>query len=115
MIFVKPVKIKTKKKTFNLFATLISSKFKFKDQDLLVLSSKFVSMSEGSILDLRTIRPSSKAKKLAKTYQMEPTFVEVVIRESDVIFGGLHGFLLTIKFRFNIINYLFSIINTLIF
>ena len=97
MIFVKPVKIKTKKKTFNLFDTLISSKFKFKDQDLLVLSSKFVSMSEGSVLDLRKIRPSSKAKKLAKTYQMEPTFVEVVIRESDVIFGGLPGFLLTIK------------------
>ena len=53
-------------------------------------------MSEGSILDLRTIRPSSNAKKLAKTYQMEPTFVEVVIRESDVIFGGLPGFLLTV-------------------
>ncbi|MDW3626277.1 MAG: coenzyme F420-0:L-glutamate ligase [Nitrososphaeraceae archaeon] len=97
MIFVKPIKIKTKKKIFNLFDTLISSEYKFKDQDILVLSSKFVSMSEGSVLDLRKIRPSSKAKKLAKTYQMEPTFVEVVIRESDVIFGGLPGFLLTIK------------------
>lgn len=97
MIYVKSIKIKTKKKKFNLFDTIISSKCKFKDDDVLVLSSKFVAMSEGSILDLRTIRPSSNAKKLAKTYQMEPTFVEVVMRESDVIFGGLPGFLLTIK------------------
>ena len=97
MIFVKAIKIETKKKMFNLFETLISSKFEFKDGDILVLSSKFVSMSEGSVLDLRKIRPSSKAKKLAKNYQMNPSFVEVVIRESDVIFGGLPGFLLTIK------------------
>ena len=97
MIIVKPIKIKTKKKKFNLFDIIIFSKFKFKDGDILVLSSKFVSMSEGSILDLRTIRPSSKAKKLAKIYQMEPAFVEVIIREADIIFGGLPGFLLTIK------------------
>ncbi|HEX6647689.1 MAG TPA: coenzyme F420-0:L-glutamate ligase [Nitrososphaeraceae archaeon] len=97
MIFVKPIKIKTKKKIFNLFDTLISSKCKFKDRDILVLSSKFISMSEGSVLDLQKIKPSSKAKKLAEIYQMDPSFVEVVIRESDVIFGGLPGFLLTIK------------------
>lgn len=97
MIIVKGIKIKTKKKMFNLFETLISAKYEFKDGDILVLSSKFVSMSEGSIVDLLKIRPSSKAKNLAKNYQMNPSFVEVVIRESDVIFGGLPGFLLTIK------------------
>jgi coenzyme F420-0:L-glutamate ligase len=97
LIIVKGIKIKTKKKMFNLFETLISAKYEFKDGDILVLSSKFVSMSEGSIVDLRKIRPSSKAKNLAKNYQMNPSFVEVVIRESDVIFGGLPGFLLTIK------------------
>jgi coenzyme F420-0:L-glutamate ligase len=97
LLYVKPIKIKTQRKKFNLFDTITSSKCKFKDGDILVLSSKFVSMSEGSILDLRKVRPSSKAKKLAKAYEMEPTFVEVVIRESDVIFGGLPGFLLTIK------------------
>jgi coenzyme F420-0:L-glutamate ligase len=97
LIIVKGIKIKTKKKMFNLFETLISAKYEFKDGDILVLSSKFVSMSEGSVVDLRKIRPSSKAKNLAKNYQMNPSFVEVVIRESDVIFGGLPGFLLTIK------------------
>jgi coenzyme F420-0:L-glutamate ligase / coenzyme F420-1:gamma-L-glutamate ligase len=97
LIIVKGIKIKTKRNRFNLFDTLISSKYQFKDGDILVISSKFVSMSEGSVVDLRKIRPSSKAKNLAKNYQMNPSFVEVVIRESDVIFGGLPGFLLTIK------------------
>ncbi|MCJ7636728.1 MAG: coenzyme F420-0:L-glutamate ligase [Nitrososphaeraceae archaeon] len=97
MIFVKPIKIKTKKKIFDLFDTIISSKCEFTDGDVLVLSSKFVAMSEGSLIDLQKIRPSYKAKKLAKLYQMDPTFVEVVIRESDVIFGGLPGFLLTMR------------------
>ena len=97
MIFLQPIKLKTKKKYLILFDTIISSKCEFKDGDILVLSSKFVSMSEGSVLDLRNIRPSYKAKKISKKYQMDPMLVEVVIRECDVIFGGLPGFLLTMR------------------
>lgn len=97
MIILNPIKIKTKRKIFDLFDTIISSKFKFKHNDILVLSSKFVSMSEGSVLDLHKIKPSNKAKEIAKNYQMDPNLVEVVIRESDIIFGGLPGFLLTIR------------------
>src|SRR5918992_3663765 len=97
LIILNPIKIKTKRKMFDLFGTIISSKFKFKDNDILVLSSKFVSMSEGSVLDLQKIKPSDKAKEIAKNYQMDPTLVEAVIRESDIIFGGLPGFLLTIR------------------
>ena len=97
LIILNPIKIKTKRKMFDLFGTIISSKFKFKDNDILVLSSKFVSMSEGSVLDLQKIKPSNKAKEIAKNYQMDPTLVEAVIRESDLIFGGLPGFLLTIR------------------
>ena len=97
LIILNPIKIKTKRKMFDLFGTIISSKFKFKANDILVLSSKFVSMSEGSVLDLQKIKPSNKAKEIAKNYQMDPTLVEAVIRESDIIFGGLPGFLLTIR------------------
>lgn len=97
MIILNPIKIKTQRKLFDLFDTIIDSKFKFKDKDVLILSSKFVSMSEGSILDLKKIKPGNKAKEIAKTYQMEPSLVEAVIRESDFILGGLPGFLLTIR------------------
>ena len=97
MIILNPIKIKTQRKLFDLFDTIIASKFKFRDKDVLILSSKFVSMSEGSILDLKKIKPGNKAKEIAKTYQMEPSLVEAVIRESDFILGGLPGFLLTIR------------------
>jgi coenzyme F420-0:L-glutamate ligase / coenzyme F420-1:gamma-L-glutamate ligase len=97
LIILNPIKIKTQRNLFDLFDTIISSKFKFKDKDILILSSKFVSMSEGSILDLKKIKPGNKAKEIAKTYQMEPSLVEAVIRESDFILGGLPGFLLTIR------------------
>ena len=95
MIILNPIKIKTKRKIFDLFETIISSKFEFKDNDILVVSSKFVSMSEGSLLDLKDIKPSDKSIKIAQKYLMDPSFVEAIIRESDVIFGGLPGFLLT--------------------
>jgi coenzyme F420-0:L-glutamate ligase / coenzyme F420-1:gamma-L-glutamate ligase len=97
LIILNPIKIKTQRKLFDLFDTIIASKFKFKNKDVLILSSKFVSMSEGSILDLKKIKPGNKAKEIAKTYQMEPSLVEAVIRESDFILGGLPGFLLTIR------------------
>jgi F420-0:gamma-glutamyl ligase len=35
-------------------------------------------MSEGSVLDLHKIKPSSKAKEIAKNYQMDPKLVEAV-------------------------------------
>ena len=70
MIILNPIKIKTQRKLFDLFDTIIASKFKFKNKDVLILSSRFVSMSEGSILDLKKIKPGNKAKEIAKTYQM---------------------------------------------
>ena len=97
LIVLNPIEIKTKREIFDLFDTIISSKFKFKDKDILILSSKFVSMSEGSVLNLQKIKPSSKAKEIAKTYQMDASLVEAVLRESDFILGGLPGFLLTIR------------------
>lgn len=95
MITLSPISIKAQRTRFDLFDTIVSSKFKFVDKDILVLSSKFVSMSEGSLLDLKDIKPSDKSIKIAQKYLMDPSFVEAIIRESDVIFGGLPGFLLT--------------------
>lgn len=98
MIEIYSLKIKTKKKTlFNLPNVIESTDFIFKEGDVIVISSKFVSMSEGSLVDLSAVKVSQEAKKLAKQYYMDPRFVEMVIRESDIIFGGLPGFLLSIK------------------
>jgi coenzyme F420-0:L-glutamate ligase len=65
--------------------------------DVLVISSKFLAISEGRIVRLRDVSPSAKATELAATYRMDPRLCELVVRESDSVVGGVPGFLLTLK------------------
>ena len=69
----------------------------FKDGDILVLAETAVATAEGNVIALSTIAPSDQAQELAARYQMDPRTVEVVLRESDSIVGGIPGFLLCMK------------------
>ena len=69
----------------------------FKDGDILVLAETAVATAEGNVITLSSIVPSAQAKQLGEKYQMDPRTVEVVIRESDSIVGGIKGFLLCMK------------------
>jgi coenzyme F420-0:L-glutamate ligase/coenzyme F420-1:gamma-L-glutamate ligase len=89
------VKVARKSGRFNLFESLQG--FDYKDGDIIVVSSKFVSMAEGSVVDMGRIRVSRKAKVLAKKCHMEPRLAELVLRESDYIVKGVPGFLLAIR------------------
>lgn len=90
-----PIHIPVKLGKFDLFSSL--QDFKFERNDIVVLSSKFVSMSEGSVVDLDKIRPTKRAKRLAKIAQMDDKLAELVVRESDVIIKGVPGFLLAVR------------------
>ena len=54
-------------------------------------------MSEGAILSLNNVKVSKKARMLASKFYMDPKIAEITLRESDYIFGGLPGFLLSIR------------------
>ncbi len=69
----------------------------FKEGDILVLAETAVATAEGNVIALSTITPSKRAQELAARYQMDPRTVEVVLRESDSIVGGIPGFLLCMK------------------
>ena len=69
----------------------------FLDGDILVLAETAVATAEGNVITLSTIIPSGRAKELGEKYQMDPRTVEVVLRESDSIVGGINGFLLCMK------------------
>ena len=92
-----PISITVKKRKFDLFESLIHSGFKFHENDIVVLSSKYVSMSEGSVVNLDKIKPSKGARDLAVKYHINSKLAELIIRESDYIYKGVPGFLLTIK------------------
>lgn len=65
--------------------------------DVLVISSKFLAISEGRVVKLRDVAPGAKAKGLAAAYRMDSRLCELVVRESDAVIGGVPGFLLTVK------------------
>lgn len=79
------------------FDLLEALKFDFSDGDILVLSSKFVAMSEGRVVRLDAVRPGTRARRLAKKFAMDARVAQLVLDESDEIVGGISGFLLAIR------------------
>jgi coenzyme F420-0:L-glutamate ligase len=92
-----PIKISKKSPGFDLFRTILESKFKFEQDDVLVISSKFVSMSEGSLVDLKSVKVSRKAKNLASKFKMDERIAQLTLQESQQIISGIPGFLLSIS------------------
>ncbi len=68
-----------------------------KDGDVLVISSKFVAISEGRIVLLASVKPTRGARELAAKYGFSASLCELILRESDEIVGGVPGFLLAIR------------------
>lgn len=93
-----PIKTGRKSAPFNLGAEVDRSVgAELRDGDILVVSSKFVAVSEGRIVDLARVVPSDYATSLSTSLNMPPELCELVIRESDEIVGGVSGFMLTLK------------------
>ncbi|NMJ87115.1 MAG: cytidine deaminase, partial [Thaumarchaeota archaeon] len=70
-----PIETEIKKDKFDLFETIIRSVERNGEQvfdtDIIVISSKFVAISQGSVVELNTVKPSEKAVKLAKKFNMD--------------------------------------------
>jgi len=92
-----PIKVEKKSVGFDLFKTIVDSKFKFQENDIVVISSKFVSVSEGSLIDIRSVKVTRRAKALASRFKMDERIAQIAMEESDYIVSGIPGFLLTIN------------------
>lgn len=82
---------------FDLYQSFRVSGFEFEENDILVVSSKYISMSEGSLLAIDDVKPSEKAKIVSAACHMNEKIVELTYREADYIFKGVPGFLLSSK------------------
>ncbi|MGA2627098.1 MAG: coenzyme F420-0:L-glutamate ligase [Candidatus Bathyarchaeia archaeon] len=65
--------------------------------DVVAVASKVVSTCEGRIVTLRSVLVSPRAKRLARKWKIDTYLTSIVLREADEIFGGVPGFLLTVK------------------
>ncbi|MCH8975155.1 MAG: coenzyme F420-0:L-glutamate ligase [Thaumarchaeota archaeon] len=94
-----PVKAERKNEKFDIFETvedtLRKNKQQLQDGDVLVISSKYVSNSQGRLVNIENVKSSEQGKLVSKKFQIKPKIAEVIVRESDVIFGGVSGFVLT--------------------
>lgn len=80
-----------------ILGALHEAKLVVKDGDVLVVSSKIISVAQNRLVELNTVRPSKRAQELARKFHLDPKIAEVVLNEADNILGGASGLLLTIK------------------
>ncbi|HXW01932.1 MAG TPA: coenzyme F420-0:L-glutamate ligase, partial [Candidatus Nitrosotenuis sp.] len=92
-----PIRVEKKQTSFDLYQSIIDSlnDVILENGDVMVISSKYISNSQNRLIDLEKVRPSADALALSKKYQLGSRFSEVILRESDSIFGGIAGFVLT--------------------
>lgn len=64
--------------------------------DVIAVSSKYTAISEGRVVALETVSPTNRATNIAAQYNMDARLVQLIINNSDYVFGGIEmGFLLT--------------------
>jgi coenzyme F420-0:L-glutamate ligase/coenzyme F420-1:gamma-L-glutamate ligase len=95
-----PIKVMKKDSEFDLAEDVISSFEKnnqrIKDSDILVLSSKYISISERRFINLKDVVPSKEADELARKFSLDKRLAQVVIDESEDILGGIPHYVLSV-------------------
>jgi coenzyme F420-0:L-glutamate ligase/coenzyme F420-1:gamma-L-glutamate ligase len=74
---------------------LLKHRFQLADDDIVVVTQKIVSKSEGRLARLSEVRPTKRAAALAADLDRDPRIVELVLRESKRVVRKGHGVLIT--------------------
>lgn len=78
-------------------ADLILDNYEIHERDVIIVTSKIVSILEGRCLRLDKVTPSKKSKKIAAVYEKNPSLIELIRREGRVLFVAPFGKLLKKK------------------
>ena len=68
---------------------------RFQAGDILVVKHKIVSKSEGRLVDLTTVKPSTESIAWAEQYLLDARVIELALRESRAIIRRKNGVLIT--------------------
>jgi coenzyme F420-0:L-glutamate ligase/coenzyme F420-1:gamma-L-glutamate ligase len=66
------------------------ARFRFENGDVLVIAQKIISKAEGAIALLGSVKPSAKARDIARKLKKDPRMIEVVLRETRRIVRSDH-------------------------
>jgi coenzyme F420-0:L-glutamate ligase/homotetrameric cytidine deaminase len=76
---------------------MLNSGLALEDGDILVVSESAVATWEGRVVNLDDVSPGRLARDLAVRYSKDPKDMELILKESDEIVGGIPGVVLTMK------------------
>ena len=103
-----PIKTPIIKPNSNLAKTILDAMhdqgLELQDGDIISVASKAVSTATNRIVNLKEIKPSKKALEIARKYYLEPEFVELILMESEKIYGGVEKAILTMKNKILTVN-----------
>ena len=78
-----------------IVAALLSEDEGLQNGDIIVITSKVVSKSEGRIVDLQTVKPNDFASRYAEAWDKDPRVIEMVLSESKRIVRQVGPVLIT--------------------
>ncbi|MHA1991210.1 MAG: coenzyme F420-0:L-glutamate ligase [Candidatus Hodarchaeales archaeon] len=85
----------------NIFQTFCSSlesnKINLQPEDIVVISSKVIALEQGRTIQLDSVPIHPRSLDFEKDTNLDPRFISLIMQESDVIFGGVPGALLTMR------------------
>jgi coenzyme F420-0:L-glutamate ligase / coenzyme F420-1:gamma-L-glutamate ligase len=65
------------------------------DGDILVVTHKIVSKAEGRVIDLTSIKPTTKAIMMAREHDKDPRIMDLILRESKQILRSKNGIIIS--------------------
>lgn len=73
-----------------IIAELQKKDLNLQEGDIIVISEKVIATAQGRVINLsNVVEISDKAKNLANIYDMDERIVELILREADMILGGM--------------------------
>jgi len=95
-----PIAVEARFQPFDLAAEIWNCTVKrnlgLEDGDILVVSSKYAAVSEGRMIELSKISVGEKAKSISEKYDLDPALAQLILDESEFVFGGIPGFVLSL-------------------
>ena len=78
-----------------ILAAISHNQTEIQDDDILVVTHKIVSKAEGRIVDLASVKPSTKAIRMAEEHDKDPRVMELILNESTQILRAKNGIIIS--------------------
>jgi coenzyme F420-0:L-glutamate ligase/coenzyme F420-1:gamma-L-glutamate ligase len=100
LIQITPIRISDDIRLYNDLSAIIleaidRSQIGMRNGDILVVTHKIVSKAEGRVVDLASIKPSTKAISMAKEHDKDPRVMELILKESSQILRAKNGIIIS--------------------